>query len=417
MTKRVVIIGGGIIGLCSAYYCAKAGHRVTVIDRHSESRDGCSFGNAGMIVPSHFVPLAAPGMVSLGLRWMWNPESPFYIRPRLDMALLKWAFQFWQASSQRHVDRCAPVLRDLNLASRQCYEELAVELADCFALTKRGLLMLCKEQLTHKHEAKHAERANAIGVQAEVLNKAETARLDPNIEMDVCGAVYFPRDCHLNPNRLMESLRLKCTALGVVFHWKNNVLSLERSGKQLRGITIQDGAIEADEIVLAGGSWSEAVVRDLGLKIPMQAGKGYSLTLENPRQLPNLCSILTEARVAVTPMNGKLRVGGTMELSGLNESVDARRVQGIVKSIPKYFPQFRIDDFMDIAPWRGLRPCSPDGMPYLGRTKMVDNLIVATGHAMMGLSLGPITGSIVSSFVSESKPAYSLGLLSPDRYC
>jgi D-amino-acid dehydrogenase len=416
MTKRVAIIGGGVIGLCSAYYCAKAGHQVTVSDRNPKNRDGCSFGNAGMIVPSHFVPLAAPGMVGLGLRWMWNPESPFYIRPRLDLDLLRWAFRFWQASSQKHVDRCAPVLRDLNQASRQCYEELAFEWGDSFVLHKRGLLMLCKEASTLEHEAKHAERANAIGVQAEVLNEAATAKIDPGIEMDVCGSVYFPNDCHLTPGRFMEALLEKCMALGVRFRWRSEVQAFERQRNRLTGVRISGDVVEADEVVLGGGSWSEALVRDLGLKLPMQAGKGYSLTHDRPRQLPSLCSILTEARVAVTPMNGSLRVGGTMELSGLNESVDLRRVQGIIKSIPNYFPQFKIDDFKDLVPWQGLRPCSPDGMPYLGRTKKVSNLVIATGHAMMGLSLGPITGKIVQEIVSESNPSFSLELLSPDRY-
>jgi D-amino-acid dehydrogenase len=355
-------------------------------------------------------------MVSLGLRWMWNPESPFYIRPRLDLELLKWAFKFWQASSQPHVDRCAPVLRDLNVASRNCYEELAVELEDSFALTKRGLLMLCKEKSTLEREAKHAARANEIGVQAEVLNEAETAKKDPNIEMSICGSVYFPNDCHLTPGRLMESLAKKCIEMGVQFRWQTEVQALERQGNCITGVRIPYGVLDVDEVVLGGGSWSEAVVRELGLRMPMQAGKGYSLTLEHPRQLPNLCSILTEARVAVTPMNGSLRVGGTMELSGLNESVDLRRVQGIVKSIPNYFPTFKVDDFKDIVPWHGLRPCSPDGMPYLGRTKRVGNLVIATGHAMMGLSLGPVTGKIVQRIVSESNPSFSLELLSPDRY-
>ena len=149
------------------------------------------------------------------------------------------------------------------------------------------------------------------------------------------------------------------------------------------------GDIDADEVVLCAGVWSAGLARQLGLRLPMQAGKGYSLTLKNPRQLPTICSIFTEARVAVTPMDGALRVGGTMEMAGINESVNPRRVHGIVRSVPAYYPEFREDDFAGIEPWHGLRPCSPDGLPYLGRTSRWDNLICATGHAMMGLSLGP----------------------------
>ena len=153
-----------------------------------------------------------------------------------------------------------------------------------------------------------------------------------------------------------------------------------------------------------------------GLRIPMQAGKGYSLTLPNPRQLPQICSILTEARVAVTPMGDTLRVGGTMELSGVNEDVNPVRVRGIIDSFCRYFPEFRAEDFAGIPPWRGLRPCSPDGLPYLGRTARLSNLAFATGHGMMGLSLAPVTGKLIADIFSGGKLAWDLALLSPDRY-
>ena len=176
------------------------------------------------------------------------------------------------------------------------------------------------------------------------------------------------------------------------------------------------GEFAADEFILCGGSWSPVLARELGLKIPIQAGKGYSLTLTQPRELPQLCSIFTEARVAVTPMGASLRFGGTMEIAGLNEDINPVRVQGIIKSVPKYFPKFTPEDFDGIQPWRGLRPCSPDGLPYLGRTAKFSNLILATGHAMMGMSLSPITGQLVSEIVSGEKPSFDLNLLSPDRF-
>ena len=144
-----------------------------------------------------------------------------------------------------------------------------------------------------------------------------------------------------------------------------------------RSVKTFHGDFSADEIILCGGSWSPQLVRELGLKIPIQAGKGYSLTLPSPRELPQLCSIFTEARLAVTPMGGSLRFGGTMEISGLNEDINPRRVQGIIKSVAKYFPKFSPQDFENIQPWRGLRPCSPDGLPYLGRTQKFSNLILA----------------------------------------
>ncbi len=415
-SKRIVVIGAGVIGLSVAYYCARRGHRVTVIDRNPEQRDGCSFGNAGMIVPSHFVPLAAPGMVALGLKWMWNPESPFYIKPRLDAELLSWAWKFWRAATPGHVERSAPLLRDLSFASRDCFEELAALPNNDFGLVKRGLVMLCKTQHGLDDEAKYAAHANRLGVPAEVLDAKALAKLDPDVTMDVTGGVYFPKDCHLSPNRFMAGLQRQCDALGVKFLWSTDVSRFTNHEPRIATVETSLGPVEADEVVLASGSWSPQLTDELDLKLPMQAGKGYSVTLTKPRQLPQLCSIFTEARMAITPMDGSLRFGGTMEIAGLNEAINPVRVQGIIKSVPKYFPAFNTDDFADVKPWCGLRPCSPDGLPYLGRTAKFSNLTIATGHAMMGLSLGPITGKLASEIISGEKPSFDLTLLNPDRY-
>jgi D-amino-acid dehydrogenase len=416
MSKHVLIVGAGVIGLCSAYYAAKKGHRVTVIDRNPEQRDGCSFGNAGMIVPSHFVPLAAPGMVALGLKWMWNPESPFYIKPRLSGELIDWGFKFWKAANPAHVKAAAPLLRDLNLASRAAYEELAALPGVDFGLVKRGLLMLCKTQHTLDEEGAFAAKARALGVPAEVLDAKQTAKVDPAVTMDVAGAVYFPKDCHLVPGRFMAMLKQQLDQMGVVFHWDTEVTAVVRSSRRIKDVLTTKGDFVAGEFVLAGGSWSPLLAQQLGLHIPMQAGKGYSLTLPDPKELPQICSIFTEARVAVTPMGSSLRVGGTMEMSGLNEDINPARVQGIVKSVPKYYPKFAVEDFAGLKPWRGLRPCSPDGLPYMGRTAKFDNLTIATGHAMMGLSLGPVSGRLVAEIVSGDKPSQDIALLDPDRY-
>ena len=416
MSTQVVIVGGGIIGLCSAYYCAKAGLKVTVLDRNSEERDGCSFGNAGMIVPSHFVPLAAPGMVALGLKWMWNPESPFYIRPRLDADLIAWAYRFWKASTPRRVEKAAPLLRDLSLASRAAFETLANLPQTDFGLVRQGLLMLCKSQHTLDEEAVAAEKARRLGIPATVLNAKQTAVLDPNVRMEIAGAIHFPLDCHLNPNRFMACLKQELDRLGCRFLWKTEVTGWKTSDGRIHSAATSLGEITADEFVLCGGSWSPSTAADLGLHLPIQAGKGYSLTLTAPRQLPRICAIFSEARVAVTPMGSSLRFGGTMELSGLTEEIDPRRVQGIIKSIPRYYPDFEPGDFTGIQPWRGLRPCSPDGLPYIGRTRSQANLTIASAHAMMGLTLGPVTGQMVAACLTGEKTGWESELLSPDRH-
>ncbi|WP_254512470.1 NAD(P)/FAD-dependent oxidoreductase [Anatilimnocola floriformis] len=415
MSKHILIIGGGVIGLSVAEACTAAGHEVTVLERQPEERDGCSYGNAGMVVPSHFIPLAAPGMVALGLKWMWNPESPFYIKPRLSWELLTWGMQFWRSATAARVAKASPILRDLGFASRARFDELAGD-ANEFGLVRRGLLMLCQQQKTLDEEAHVAEQARALGIPAEVHDAAGTAALDPAIKMNVCGSVYFPRDAHLSPWLFMQFLQQRVRARGGLLKFSAEVTSFVRKGNRIAAVKTSQGEFTADEIVIAGGSWSPLVARELGLKIPLQPGKGYSLTLPNPKQLPQLCSICTEARLAVTPMGNSLRFGGTMEMSGLNETIDPRRVKGVIRGATTFFPEFAESDFADIKPWCGLRPCSPDGLPYIGRTAKQSNLIVATGHAMMGLSLAPITGRLVAEVIEGTKPCVDLKLLSPDRF-
>ncbi|HXD00866.1 MAG TPA: FAD-dependent oxidoreductase [Verrucomicrobiae bacterium] len=419
MSKHILIIGGGVAGLCTAYYCAQSGFKVTVVERKSPQRDGCSFGNAGMIVPSHFVPLAAPGAVSLALKWMWNPASPFYVKPRLDAELFSWGLKFWRAATTAHVRRSAPLLRDLALASRASFEEFAALPENEFGLVKKGLLMLCKTRHSLDEESKTAEQARALGIPVDILDAKQTAALDPGARLEIAGAAHFPLDCHFSPGRFMDKLQQRLETIPAVnFIWDSEVVGFRvENGRRISAIRISgDREVEADEFVLCSGAWSPELARQLGLKIPIQAGKGYSLTLTQPRQLPQICSILTEARVAVTPMDGTLRVGGTMEVAGLNEDINPVRVRGIVDSFCSYFPEFKAGDFAGVRPWRGLRPCSPDGLPLVGRTAKFSNFSTATGHAMLGMTLSPATGKLIAEILSGKKPSLDIALLSPDRY-
>jgi D-amino-acid dehydrogenase len=276
--------------------------------------------------------------------------------------------------------------------------------------------MLCKTPKALDHEGHTAERARELGLQARVLDGKETAALDPGITMNIAGAVHFPQDCHLCPGEFMRTLTRLCKTAGVTFVENAEATDFATNGTGLTHVTTTAGEFAADEFVLCAGSWSSALAQQLDLRLPMQAGKGYSLTIPNPRQLPQLCSILCEARVAVTPIAGALRFGGTMEIAGMHEHINPRRVRGIIESSLRYFPQFTPEDFDGITPWCGLRPCSPDGLPFIGRTARWNNLTIATGHAMMGLSLAPVTGKIVADTLDQTKPHIDLQLLSPDRF-
>ncbi len=425
MAKSVVIVGGGVIGLSIAYYALRAGHRVTLVERGGPDRDNCSLGNAGMIVPSHFVPLAAPGMVGLGLRMLLNPEGPFALRPRPSLSLLRWGAAFCRSANAPHVARSAPLLRDLSLQSRRLFEELADEWGDKFGLTRRGLLMLCKTERALHEEAELAKTARALGLSADVLTPEEAARLDPGgPRLDIAGAVYFSHDCHLSPARFVAALTREVEKNGATLCWNTPVTGWRTSSTDGNIVAVRTtaGDLSADEYVLAGGAWSARIVRDLpGADILLQAGKGYSVTLPRPKNRPGICSILTEARVAVTPMlapamGESLRFAGTMEIGGLDLSVNRRRVAGMFRSIPRYFPDFGPGDFAGLPVWSGFRPCSPDGLPYVGRFKRHPNLCVATGHAMMGVSLAPVTGRLVADLLSGTPPALDIAALRPDRF-
>lgn len=416
MSKHVIIIGGGIIGLTTAYYCQRDGHQVTIVERDGPEHDCCARGNAGMIVPSHFVPLAAPGMVTYGLRVMNNPRSPFHIRPRLDWRLADWGMNFMTASTEERVAVAAPVLRDLSLASRSLFVELSRESDFQFGLRQNGLLMLCRDHETLLDESRMAERAHELGVQAQVLSPEDTATLESGIDMDIAGSVYFPQDCHLDPAKLLNDLSARLRENGATFRWNCPVNHWDTRNGQIQSAITSEGRIEGDEFVIAGGAHSPWLADRLGLHLPMQAGKGYSLTVPTPPQRPKICCILTEARVAVTPIGRQLRFGGTMEIAGNDRSISTERVQGIIESATRYFPAIRDRDFAGVAPWTGLRPCSPDGLPYIGRTSRANNLIVATGHAMLGLSLAPVTGHLVASLVANRSSELDSALLSPDRY-
>lgn len=414
--KKVVIVGGGIIGFCTAWYCRQAGHEVVLLERGSPQRDCCSLGNAGLIVPSHIVPLAAPGMVSMGFKMMWNPESPFYIKPRISADLFDWGMKFIRACKPEHVQRAAPLLRDLNFASKRLFEEFAALPGMAFGFVKKGCLNLCKTEARLHEEAELAEFSRSLGMPAEVLSADEVRRLDPGVDMDMIGAVFFPEDAHLSPSRFMAELTDRVSDTGVEIRWQTEVTDWSRNGDRIQAARTNSGDIAGDEFVVAGGSWSPGLIRKLGVRLPLQAGKGYSLTVEKPVQLPRLSYIFTEARLAVTPMLGALRFGGTMEIAGLDLSVNPARVRGIANSAGRYFPAFPPETFTGIPAWRGLRPCSPDGLPYIGRAKAMQNLWVGTGHAMMGLSLGPITGKVIAQMLSGERATIDVTLLDPDRY-
>ena len=415
MSKSIGIIGGGIIGLSSAYYLMKAGHKVTIIDK-GDFENGCSFGNAGMIVPSHFVPLAAPGMIAKGIRWMFDSESPFYVRPRLDLDLLRWGYLFYKSATKENVSKAIPALKELSLLSKSLYGQWSKDLPFDFGYHERGLMMLYKTIEVEEEERETAHLASQHGIEAKILDPDEVQALEPEVRVNVRGGVYFPGDAHLSPNILVGNLIKFLAGQGVSFNSNTEVSGFSISEKMVESVRTSQGNFSFDEIVFAAGSWSGKLGKQLHLDLPMQGGKGYSFTLDAVTRNIRVPSIFVEARVAVTPMGNSLRFGGTMEIAGVNHDINMNRVKGIVKSIPSYYPDMNVDIPSKGRIWHGLRPCSPDGLPYVGRSSRIKNLILATGHAMLGLSLGPGTGKIIAEMVGSQNLSMGIGAFDPERF-
>ncbi len=413
--SRIVIIGGGAIGMCTAYSLLQQGVKSTVIDK-GEMGHGSSLHNAGYISPSHFVPLAAPGIISQGLKWMLDPVSPFYIKPRLDLEFISWAWKFRNSCTHENVERAAPLLRNLSNASSSLFEEMSKVKGMNFDFTKKGLLILFCTEKGREAQLEESELAHKIGIATLFMEKDDVQTLVPETEIRAAGALYFPHDRHITPAKFVADIARLLEANGVTMLKNTEVRGLVASGNKISAVKTDKEEIPADEVVLAGGSWSPQIVRKLGIKLPVQAGKGYSITIDRPYGKPLTPMILSEARVALTPMGDSFRAAGTMEIAGLNLTITQRRVQAIISAIPNYIGGFTPDDFKDGQVWAGLRPVSPDGVPFIGRFNKYPNLIAATGHAMLGITLGPVTGKIVADVITGSKPHFEMTLLHPDRF-
>ena len=410
----VLVIGGGVVGVACAWYLAQQGRAVTLVDKDDVCA-GSSYGNAGLLVPSHARPLAAPGVLSRGLKWLLDPESPFYIKPRLDRDLAAWLWKFRGACTEENVRRGVPVIRDLSLASLALYRDLAEIKAFEFGFHRLGALKVFRTADGLAEGRREAHELEAAGIVAKVLDHEAARQIEPALSGNVVGAVYFPDDAHLRPDLFVRGLaQLARERGGVTIAPSTEVLGFERSGRRITGVETTRGTVSANEIVLAAGAWSGALGRSLGLALPIQPAKGYSVTYEAPRGGPHVPLLLGEAHFAVTPMDETLRFAGTLELAGLDLSISHRRVDAIKRGWRDYLSIPGNLTLREV--WRGLRPCTPDGLPLLGRPRSLDNLVVATGHAMIGVSLGPVTGKLVAQLVAGEKPLVDVTVLDPDRF-
>ncbi|MFY0603115.1 MAG: FAD-dependent oxidoreductase [Flavobacteriaceae bacterium] len=413
MSKQVVIIGGGIIGLCTAYYLHKEGHKVTVIDK-SDFSSGASYVNAGYITPSHIISLAAPGIITKGLKWMLNPASPFYVKPRMDPDFLKWGLAFKRSATKKKVAASIPVIKDINILSRELYEDMKASGDFKFHYERKGLLMAYKNEKVGKEEWEVGQKAIDLGLNVEHLNAKQVLELQPKANLDIKGAVYFHSDAHMTPESFMKEMLAYLKCQGVRILANEEVVDITISNTSISKLITNKGALYADEVVLAAGSWSPLLSKKLGIKMLLQAGKGYRINVARETNI-TIPTILCEAKVAVTPMDGFTRFAGTMEIAGINHKINTVRVQAIAKAGENYFKGLQITQQEKIDAQCGLRPVTPDGVPYIGRTSKWKNLTIATGHAMMGWSMGPATGKLITQIIEDQKTSLDLEPFNVER--
>jgi D-amino-acid dehydrogenase len=407
------IIGGGVIGLLAAYELHRRGVDVTLIDK-SDFGAACSTGNAGWITPSLSGPVPAPGLVATSLKWMMDRHSPLYIRPSSLPALAPWLFQFWRHCNA--ADYHAGLMATARLAEpvMDLYDSL-VEHGVEFEMHDSGILfaVLNPEYLTHLAEDLKIMRQFGYGEPLE-LSGGELRDFEPEITDAVKGALWVREERHVRPETLTEGLVRWLTAEGVKLYPGVKVTGIRSGVSTVRAIETLDGTLDVDQILIAAGAWSGEVARMAGVTLPMQAGKGYNITVNEPELKLHHAIYFSDARVACSPFDGALRVSGTMELSGVNTAFDPRRVEAIRHGADRCLGDWSRG--ASETSWVGMRPLTPDGLPVIGRAPKLENLYLATGHSMLGITLGPSTALTIAELMTTGKSSIDLTAFDPARF-
>ena len=413
--KDIHIIGAGINGLCSAYFLNENGKSVCIIDQDLE-KEGSSFGNAGMIVPSHFVPLASPGMVAKGLKYMFSGSSPFYIKPSFNYQLWKWMYEFYKHSNKRHVNKSAELIWQLNESSKLLYRDIVQREKFEVDFEEQGLMSIYKTPKARDAEKSIAKIAKKIGLRLEQLDAQEVNRKQQGIGVKALGAIFYPDDAHIHSNAFTRSMRRLLKERGVEFK-EAKVLGFEYEKDNIKSIRSENEIIDVSELLICAGSWTARLLRKMQIPFLIQDGKGYSITLENANPNLRIPSILSEDHVAMTPMGNRLRITCVLEISNISPKISYPRLQSSLASVSKYFPEIHPSlNPPDKDIWIGYRPLSPDGLPYIGSLYGFENLYINTGQGMMGMSLGPISGKLISEEILQGHKSIETDKLNPGRF-
>lgn len=401
---RVCVIGAGVVGASSAYWLARRGWDVTLIDRGRVGA-ACSHGNCGYICPSHVFPLAKPGAMASMLPLLFKPNSAFKIRLRFAPALWGFLARFAACCHDTNlVHQSAQALHDLLIASKRDYQEMIRDAGIDAEWQALGCLFISRTQHhLEAFEGANREIQDRFGYSATRLDGRALASKEPTLRDDLAGAWYFDCDAHVRPDRFMSGLHAVLQRMDVRIIEGCSATSFEGEASRVRRVLTAQGPIDADAFVVATGAWTGQLSGLVGCRLPIEPGKGYSLTFSRPASCPTLPMIFEEDRVAVTPFDSGFRLGSMMEFAGFDDSIRPERLRVLTRVVPTYFKDFLLPP--DPEPWFGWRPMTPDGRPYIGVSPKWSNVTIAAGHNMIGMSTGPGTGRLVAELVSGDKPS------------
>jgi D-amino-acid dehydrogenase len=409
----VVVIGGGVVGVACARELALRGAKVTVLERDRIGH-GCSFGNAGWLTPSQATPLANPAMLMKSFRWMFDPESPLYIQPRLDPAYMRWLVEFLLSSRKAKFERGTAAIVDLCRVSVDLWEELARRSTVPFGFERHGLLAVYEKQESIDGAQKSIELMTRNGIRAERWSADDVREREPAVTGAQVGGYFYPDDAHCQPYQAVRALAAEAEAAGVTFIEGAEVFNISGSGAGPRWLKTTRGDVKAERLLVATGPWSEALGKMLDLRIPVLGAKGYSLLLPRANPHPTRSIYLIERKVAVNPHADALRIAGTLELVRNDFSINQRRVDVILRGARS---MLNLGDAPVVREtWRGLRPCTPDGMPLIGKARGDGSVWLATGHQMTGLKTGTGTGLLLAQLMSGETPRFDPEPFRADRY-
>ncbi|MEZ6210780.1 MAG: FAD-dependent oxidoreductase [Phycisphaerales bacterium] len=411
---KVIIVGGGVIGACTALALCQRGHAVTLLDKGRFGR-GASYGNAGLISPGH-APIPQPGTIARGLKWMLDPTSPLYIAPRLSPSMLRWMIHFARACKPAVFDRNMRVIASLSQQTALAFQTIS-DLGIEFDLRTHGYMDVYATEAGLTHAREHAQLVKALGIHDEIIPGTEVHKREPALREGLAGAAWHHDGAFADPFRFTTGV-IEYASQHHALDCRPNapVASIVTSDNNCIGVRLESGQVlTADRVVLCAGIHSDPLARTIGIRVPMQAAKGYHVHVAQSSPAMKTAAVLGETYVAVTPLGHEIRLAGTLELSGTNLNIRRRRLDMLTRGASKYIPAITQNTPVTDE-WVGMRPCTADGLPVIGWSPTVKHLMIATGHAMMGFWLAPITARLVAQLMHNEQPSIDLTHLAPARF-